>query len=314
MADPSVSVILLNYNGEELLRQYLPAVLDLDYSNFEVVVVDNDSDDGSIEFLSEHHPSVEVIENGANLGFSRGYNRGVEHTDTDYVWLLNTDVRVTPGSLRTLVEYIESSPETGIVGPRVHYENEPDRIHSNGYMYALSSRAKPVDADAMAPSKSVPHEVSYVTGAALLIDRDVWEEVGGFDDANFMYGDDAYLCLRSWLCGYRVESIPDSIVYHEEGRTREKVPSPKIAYHQARGPLRTHLKLLQGPSLIRGLPGLLLVVLYQLSTDIVRSRSPIVALYRALGYLSVLGELGNILQDRRQIQQDRVYDDGRFLP
>ena len=306
---PRVAIILLNFNGREDLQRYLPSVLDLEYPNYETIVVDNNSSDGSVEFLQSEFPEVDVIVNDENVGFSRGNNIGADvATDADYLWFMNTDVKVEPESLSLLIDHIENSDQTGAVVPRINFMSEPEMIQSVGYDLEPQWIPKGHDTGRYKPSKEEPYPVTYGSGAALLIDRDVWEETGGFDDNNFIFGDDIYLSFLVWIYGYRVEAVPESVVYHEENTQREKIPLT-VAFHYGRSQMRALLKLMQIRSLAIGLPGFLMHGFYLMIGDIVLRNSAKKALYRFLGYLSPVLELGSLYRERREIQRQRVRDD-----
>lgn len=311
--DPHVAIIILNYNGREQLQEYLPSVLSLDYGNYEVIVVDNDSSDGSVQLLREEFPEVTVVRNDDNVGFSRGNNIGADEApDAEYLWFLNTDVRTEPSSLSLLIEYMETAPEPGIAVPRINFMDDSGMIQSVGFDLEPQWIPKGRDKGQYEPSNPDPHPVTYGSGAALLVDRDVWEDIGGFDDGNFIFGDDIYLCLLAWIRGYRVDVVPESVVYHEEGASRKKIPA-KVAYHEGRSHTRAFLKLMQVRSLVFGFPGFVLYGLYRTVGDVVLRNSVKAALYRVAGHLSPLKELGSLYEERREIQRDRRREDGEFL-
>lgn len=310
---PRVALVVLNYNGRDLLEEYLPPLFELDYGNYEVVVVDNDSSDDSVRFVRENYPEARVVEKADNVGISGGYNAGARAApDADYYWFLNNDVRVTPSSLARLVDRLESEPKVGVAFPRIN-DMGSETIQSMGYEYdvfgqgGLPSR----DAGRSSPSDETPQEVVHGMGAALLIDREVWEETGGFDERNFLYGDDTYLCLQAWVRGHHVEVVPDSVVYHEKERTIDDNPSK--AYHEERSNLRTYLKSLQLGSLLVGLPGYLLIFLGVVGKDALVREQPRVALYRLWGFLAALTTLPEILRWRTRLRRERVYADSYFL-
>jgi GT2 family glycosyltransferase len=310
---PRVAIVVVNYNGRDLLERYLPSLLDLDYGNFEVVVVDNDSDDDSVAFLREEFPEVRVLASDANLGFSKANNVGASAVpDAEYLWFVNNDVRVEPDSLGTLVDHLESTPETAMVCPRINYVDEPETIQSVGFDCPVSTVSTPRDQGQTAPTNPEPHPVSYGAGAALLVDRGVFDGMGGFDGDNFFFGDDVYLGIRCWLEGHRVEAVPDAVVYHEVGGTRERSVDPTLSYHFSRGHVRTLLTLLEPRSLLRGAPRFLLHVLYLAVADALYWRSPRAAACRLLGYVAPLRELPGLLRQRASIQRRRKRPDSAF--
>jgi GT2 family glycosyltransferase len=308
---PKVAIVILNYNGRDLLERYLSSVESLEYSNYEILLVDNDSNDSSVNYVNEHHPDVTVVESEKNLGFSQGNNLGAASAENaDYYWFLNTDVRVTRESLDLLVDRIESEDDVGIVVPQIKNIDDGS-IQSLGYKYGIFGvpRARTEVAN---EELEKPHGITYGSGAALLIDSHVWEEIGGFDDENFMYGDDTYLCLNAWLRGHRVEVVPNSIVYHEGEASQSKNQGPLIAYHNARGRTRCYLLTLGSQSLVFGSVGFVSHSAIRVIKDLLNSNFETAAA-RTRGYLHTLLELPDILSKRRQHQRDRRLGDNQFF-
>lgn len=311
MTQPSVSIIIVNYNGKELLQKYLPSLLDIEYDNYEVVVIDNASSDESVEFLEREFSQVKVVENDSNVGLSKGNNRGaVAANDPDYLWFLNPDVRVPDSALTKLVDHMEENPEVGITVPRIN-EIDSETIQSIGYHYDRTGRSFRRYAGHDEPPAKEPHEVPYGMLASLLVSQEVWENVGGFDGENFIYGDDDYLCLQAWLRGHHVEVVPKSVVYHEGGAS--KAPSQFDVYHNAHNRTRCYLKTLQRRSILTGFPFYVGRLVAQAGKDVLVRRSPRVAHSRLAGLADALRQLPTLLQEREAIQREREYPDSRFL-
>src|SRR5882672_7085955 len=209
-----VSAVVVNYNAGGHL---LDCVRSLKADGVdEIVVVDNASTDGSTEAVARAEPAVIVHTTGGNLGFGAGANRGAAVATGDVLLVMNPDTVAEPGMVKVLVEALERDPGIGIVGPRV--EN-PD-----GTTYP-SSRTFPVLGDALghaflgfvAPSNrfsrryklldwdhSAARDVDWVSGTAMIVRREVWDALDGFDEGYFMYVEDVDLCWRSWRAGWRV--------------------------------------------------------------------------------------------------------------
>lgn len=308
---PEVAIILLNYNGRDLLEKYLSSIENLNYNRCEVILVDNNSNDTSIDYVKENHPNVTIVESDENIGFSRGNNLGAAKTNApDYYWFLNTDVRVTPQALDKLVSRIENDDDVGIVVPRINNMDDGS-IQSLGYKYGISGVPRAIS-DVPEEGLDRPQQITYGSGAALLIDVDVWNEIGGFDDENFMYGDDTYLCLNAWLRGYCVEVVPRSVVYHEEGASQTEEQGPLIAYHNAKGRTRCYLLTLELKSIFVGFSGYLLHSLFRIGKD-VRKGEFRTASWRVWGYVSIMYTLSGIIQKRRANQRERELLDKMFL-
>lgn len=310
---PSVRAVVVNYNGRELLSRYLPSLLNNEYQPLDVTVVDNNSSDGSVRYLEENFPEVKVMANDENQGFSRANNLAAAESDSDYLWFVNSDVRVESDSLKKLIEVLEENPQAAIVVPQIRFMEEPHIIQSIGHTYDVFGRPMRNDEHKREPTNSNPHNVVYATGAAMLVDRTVWERIGGFDGDNFMFGDDVYFCLQAWSRGSHVLACPDSITYHEGGASRNSSPDPLIAYHHARNRTRTYLKTLQARTLAIGLLGFTLHSLGQVLNDVLVRHSLSLALGRLRGYLSVVKDLKEIREDRYTIAKHRCKDDAEFI-
>jgi GT2 family glycosyltransferase len=313
MTKPDVAIVVLNYNGRDLLETYLPSLFDLDYDNYRVIVVDNASTDDSVPFLREHYPDVEVVEKAENVGIASGYNAGADAApDADYCWFVNNDVRVTPDSLSLLVDRLEAAPDVAITFPRIN-DMDSERIQSLGMGCDIFGyRGWPEYGEGQTePPFSEPTEIVQGKGCAMLVDRAVWREIGGFDDGNFLYGDDSYLCLQAWVRGYHVEAVPDSVVYHEEDVTIGK--NPLKPYHLARSKTRTYLKSVQLSTLLVGFPGFVVLFVGQLAKDVVSRGRLRLPAYRLAGFLAALATIGDIYAHRRELREVREYDDSEFL-
>ncbi len=313
MEQAKVATIILNYNGRPLLEQYLPSIMSLEYENNQVIIVDNDSTDGSVDFVRDNFPDVDLIQNTENLGISKGLNKGAEAApDADYMLFLNNDVKVTPTSLSRLVEYVRENSETGVVFPRIN-EMGSERIQSLGHDYDMFAHgAFPArDQGQKEPTDSSPQEITVGKGAAMLVSREVWEAVGGFDENNFIYGDDTYLCLQSWIRGFHVKVVPESVVYHEEEATLKE--DPFVAFHEIRSDCRTYLKCLQLRTLLLGFPGHIIFILGTILKDLTVRRTPRIGLARLKGFFSALASIPEIYRSRRDVYSERVYPDSRYL-
>ena len=226
MSQPLVYVIILNWNLKDDTADCITSVLNSDYSNYRVLVVDNGSSDGSPEFLRHSFPDVEVIVNPANLGFAAGNNIGIRHAlrvEADYVFLLNNDTVVDTSMLSTLVAYAESAPSIGMVAPKILYHTDKNRIWRLGERVhrwlpvPLSLGRNQIDKGQF----SEPIEVDYVTFCGVLIKRRLLETIGLLDE-HFVFGyEDADFCHRARDAGYRVICQPQARMWHKVSRSTQ---------------------------------------------------------------------------------------------
>lgn len=231
---PGVTVVLVNWNGEKYLRSFLPKLFETTYPNFDVLLVDNASADGSLAFVREQYPQIKVVETGSNLGFAAGNNFALPYVETQYVLLLNTDVEVTPGWLEPLVQLMEARPETAAVQPKVLSWHDKTRFEyagaSGGWLDAKGyafCRGRVFDvAETDAGQYDDAAEIFWATGACMMIRRSVIDQLGLFDPKFFAHWEEIDFCWRARNAGYSIWAEPRSVVYHVGGGTLP-VSSPR---------------------------------------------------------------------------------------
>jgi GT2 family glycosyltransferase len=216
-----VGIIIVNFNGRHLLEKNLPSVVNNGYKDFDIVVIDNASIDGSVEYLKKEFPSVKVVESKENLGFGKGNNLGVkEYPNYDAYLFLNNDVSVPKGFLDNLVKELQKE-NVGAVGPKVLYSKEKVGkekrvINSAGiYVDRHYMAYDRYDKEEDNPKYSVVEEVDALMGGAFLVKREVFEKVGGFNPNMFLYYEDIDLSLRIRDLGYKLHYVGTSEVYHD---------------------------------------------------------------------------------------------------
>ncbi|MDX1420774.1 MAG: glycosyltransferase family 2 protein [Rubricoccaceae bacterium] len=222
---PRVSVIIVTWNGRALLERFLPSVLATDYPDFEVVVADNASTDGTAEWLAEAHPEVLLVQHPHNWLFARGNNAAVPHATGHHLVFLNNDVEVPPGWLRPLVATLEALPDAAAVQPKLLQHADRTRFEyaggAGGYLDALGypfTRGRlffTLEEDRGQYDDA--RDVFWASGACLAVRRKAFEAVGGFDEAFGMHMEEVDLCWRLWRAGWRVRVAPQSEVYHLGG-------------------------------------------------------------------------------------------------
>lgn len=217
-----ILIVIVNYNGKHLLEKNLQSVVDNGYNNFDIVVVDNASVDGSIEYLKKEFPFVKIVESKENLGFGRGNNLGVKrYPDYDAYLFLNNDISVPKGFLTNLVEVLARDEKIGGVGPKVLYSEEKvgigKRVINSAGIYVdrhFMSYDR-YDKEEDSPKYDVVEEVEALMGGAFLVKREVWGKVGGFNPKMFLYYEDIDISLRIRDLGYKLYYVGTSEVYHD---------------------------------------------------------------------------------------------------
>ena len=237
MKTPLVSVILVNYNGRPFLGPCLEALRGQSFADFETVLVDNGSSDGSAEWVARHHPEVRLLAQERNLGFAAGNNVGIAAARGEFVVLLNNDTRAEAGFLQALVEAAQSDPTIGMVAGVLVFAHRPERINSAGLRVQWDGVV--LDERCGELRESLPQgpvEVFGPSGGAALYRRSMLAEVGPFRPEFFAYLEDADLAWRGRLAGWRCLLAPQAVVQHVYSATSSGDPSFK-SFHLARNRL-----------------------------------------------------------------------------
>jgi len=239
-SDPplDVSVILVNWNTRELLRQCLGTIPEAaDGLTREVIVVDNDSRDGSSEMVAREFPEIRLLKNHRNIGFAAANNQALRRTTLSrYILFLNTDAILHPGTLRRMTDFFDRNPTAGAVGPALRFPDgrpQPSGgffpsartgLHYFLFLSRLAPRLFPglfVDPDQTTGAR--PIEMDWAAGTCLMIRNSVWQDAGGMDESFFMYAEDAEWCRRIRKSGWRVFLLPDVEIVHLHGASSLRV-------------------------------------------------------------------------------------------
>ena len=222
------AIVILNYNGEQHLQTYLPSVVE-NSPKWDIIVVDNASTDHSVSLLQTNFPKVQVLTLAQNFGFAGGYNEALAQLKGKYelYFILNSDVRLTPNWDLPLLEFLQNNPNTAAVGPKVLAERAPQYFEhagaAGGYLdtfYFPFCRGRIFETlEEDQQQYDSPQEVTWVSGAALLIRAHDFHEAGGFDAAFFAHMEEIDLCLRLARSGKKLYCVPNSTVYHLGGGT-----------------------------------------------------------------------------------------------
>lgn len=245
-----VAVVILNYNGQKFLEQFLPNVIaNCDPNIAEIVVADNASTDDSVAFMKTHFPSIRLIENGSNLGFASGYNVALRQVEAQYYVLLNSDIEVTPQWIEPVIEMMDADPQIAACQPKIlsYYHKEQFEyagasggfIDKYGYPFCRGRVFQNLENDEH--QYDVPMEVFWATGACMFVRADLYHQIGGLDDSFFAHMEEIDLCWRLKNAGYKVYCCPQSWVYHIGGGTLPK-NSPRKTYLNFRNNLSLLVK------------------------------------------------------------------------
>jgi len=220
MTDPSVCVLVLNWNGVEDTLECVHSLKQITYSNAEFMVIDNGSTDDSVARLKTEFPDLDILELESNRFFGGGNNAGLEwarEKGFNYVIFLNNDTTVEPGFIEPLLQEFKRSSEVGMVAPLMCYSDTPDLIWYGGGKVNLWTGVvehKHIRKNVSSVS-SEPQKSDYITGCCLMMPTKLVSDLGGFDPAFKMYGEDVDLSLRTRSAGYDLVMIPESKIYHK---------------------------------------------------------------------------------------------------
>lgn len=233
---PLVSIVILNWNGQKYLEQFLPYVMASTYANFRVVVADNASTDDSIPFLQSYYPLIKILELKENYGFARGYNEALKNVEGDYYVLLNSDVEVMPSWIEPVVAMMESNRTIGACQPKLLQQQNRGYFEYSGacggwldrlgYPFARGRIFDVCEPDHGQYDDAAP--IFWASGAAMFVRAGLYHELGGLDEYFFAHQEEIDFCWRLQRKGLSVYSCPASVVYHVGGATLPKGNSKKV--------------------------------------------------------------------------------------
>ncbi len=240
---PSVSIIVVNFNGKKLLKPCLKSLLTTNYPNFEIIVVDNASTDGSVESIKKLFgscPYVKIVENRENLGHAEGCNIGARVAKGRYLVFLDSDTELKAEDwLWELVKVMESDESIGLAQAKVVLAKDKRRLdYVCTAIDALGTWAATYGLKEDELKENF--EVLAASSGCCIVRRDVFNEVGGFDPDYFIYDDDTDLSLRSRLLGYKILLVPSAVIVHRGSVLRGI--NQRTVYHSAKNRMRTMLK------------------------------------------------------------------------
>lgn len=241
---PKVAIVVLNYNGTADTLECLRSLARCTYANSMTIVVDNASADGDAlaRAVQSEFPSVHFLPQPDNTGFSGGNNAGIRYAlaqGSDHVLLLNNDTTVDPACIAEMVSAAQAGARIGIIGAKIYFHAEPDRIWFNGADFSWTDGGKHFQ---YGERDTAQHERSsmptpFVTGCAMLLSRAVIEKIGLLEEAFFMYYEDIDYCLRARRAGFLLRIAQGAHVWHKVSRASAGMGAPRIHYYHVRNAL-----------------------------------------------------------------------------
>jgi GT2 family glycosyltransferase len=225
--EPSVAVVILNWNGQRFLERFLPSVTQTNYDNLQLIVADNASTDDSVSFVRLHYPQVRTIELPQNFGFAEGYNQALAQVDADYFVLLNSDVEVPQNWISPVIDFMQQHQNVAVAQPKIKWQLNKAMfeyagaaggfIDCYGFTFCRGRVFDHVEKDEGQYDKN--EIVFWASGAAFFIKSSAWREVGGLDADLFAHMEEIDLCWRLKNRGYQVACCTAAEVYHVGGGT-----------------------------------------------------------------------------------------------
>lgn len=242
--DIDLSICIVTYNARDYLVECLRSIYENTHLKFEIIVVDNGSNDGVAEMLGDDFPEITLIQNQGNLGYTRPMNQALRTASGSFLMQLNPDTLILPGSLDCLVRYLEGHPDVGICGPKVlnrdgtlqkpcrRGESRPWAVISYfSGLHALFPKSKFFGGYLMNyMGEDETHEVAGVSGSCMLIRRDVADQIGYLDERFFAYQEDADYCFRAKQAGWEVYYVPASKIIHYGGKGGSRIKPYRSIY------------------------------------------------------------------------------------
>ena len=258
-----LDIILVSYNTAEYTRRAIESVYaETHDTDFNLIMVDNASEDASVELISQHFPQVKIIQTGANLGFAGAVNIGANAANSDYILLLNPDTVILDGAIDKLMQFAKKSPRSGIWGG-VTLNNDLS-LNPNNARARLSF--KTLLFSALGLSKAFNHscffnhdnygcwdrtserDVDVITGCFFLTTRKLWEELEGLDETFFMYAEEADYCIRALKKGYQPRVTPEARIIHHGGVSETNISGKMLKLLKGKAELiNKHAKNWQKP-------------------------------------------------------------------
>ena len=311
---PFASIVVLNYNSKKHLDDCFNSLALINYpkDKHEVLLVDNNSSDDSIEYTNKKYPWVHTIKFNDNYGYAEGNNRGVRCAQGKYVVFLNPDTKVHDNWLMELVKCLENDEDTIIAGCKVLFFDRPNVIQSAGQMITPIGSGYGIGFDELDEGQfDEKMYVPSVSGCSMIVKKDVFLQLGGFDKDYFAYVEEVDLSLRAWLMGFKTQYVPTSIVYHKFGGDFGSSESPARIFYSQKNRLATIIKNFGSVSVLNGILISFLFDIVRISTFLTR-REFKGAFAILKGNYHFIKELPKTLEKRKIIKNDQKLADAEL--
>lgn len=310
-----VAVVILNWNGAEMLEEYLPSVVNSMPEYAEIIIADNASSDSSVDFIKNTYPDLKIITNKTNGGFAKGYNDALKELNHEYLVLLNSDIKTPEKWVEPVIEFMESNPDIGAAMPKIlqlkkktHFEYAGAAggyIDKWGFPFCRGRIFEELEEDHGQYNDN--KEIFWATGACMFVRNEIYKDLGGLDEFFFAHMEEIDLCWRIKRNGYKIYAIGNSHVYHLGGGTLKKV-NPKKTFLNFRNNLLMLIK--NHPS-----KGFILLIIQKLILDGIASikflfeGKPNHAFSVLKAHFSVYANLNKFLKIRKELKAKFLIDE-----
>ena len=301
-----LSIIIVNYNGKKFIKKCLESINLSEYKNYEIIIVDNASQDNSIELVIPQN-NIKIIKNKKNVGFSEANNQAVKISKGDYLFFLNNDTKIKKDTISNIIIDIDKGKDIFIRTCKI-FNYTGDLLFHSGI--GVDVLGYPVNKGKM----------FYGEGSALIIKKDIFLKIGGFDSSYFMFHEDIDLAWRAWLFGYQVKTVPNAIIYHYAGGSAGGRSSNKNKYQSTilrryfseRNNIKTLIKNYSLPFLFFILPLYLIINIFEMLLFLFFLKRKMVYYY-IKAYSWNLINIKDTLIKRKYIQKNRVISDFNII-
>jgi hypothetical protein len=303
----SVSVVILSYNSKEDLKECIPSLISQTYQDFEIIVVDNASTDGSEEFIKANYPGIKIVQTGKNLGYAAGNNAGFEVAEGEYIVVVNPDTVADPEWLAKLIEPLENDPTITATTSKVLIYYQKDKIntcantaHYTGLTFCRGLNKSASELDSCQP-------VGAVSGCSFAIRSDMLKNINGFDSDFFLYQEDADLSWRIRFAGGKIMYVPESVIYHKYKLSI----APWKEFYLERNRYLILLKNFSLKTLLLLLPVLIVTEIVTMGHAVLNG--PKYVKSKLLAYFWILQNIKIILTKRRETLSKKIITDSEFF-
>ena len=298
-----ISAIIVNWNDRSVIGECIQSLLDQDRNPIDIIISDNGSEDGSVDFIRKRFPSVQIVENCKNLGFGSAINRGLSVSDGDYLIFLNSDLKLSTSCIGELANFLDSDPSIGGVIPKILHIKQQDTINSLGVLINYTGIAYPNLLGQKDSSQMYSFDAAC--GGIFMLRREVYETVGGFDEELFLYHEDHDLSWRIRLAGWRLTVVPKAVMYHHYNFNK----GVRKFYSSEKNRLYLLLKNMEVKTLTLIFPALILVEFCQWFHAAINRW----LLLKIKSYFEILALLPRILRKRKKLKSLRKVPDKEIV-